>query len=208
MLPTLFLLLFLLPSSHAADFCVADLTGGRLTPSGYDCKIESSVTTNDFVFSGLGVPGNTSNIIKAAVTPAFVAQFPGVNGLGISAARLDLAPGGVVPLHTHPAASEFLVVTQGTICAGFISTANNVYYKTLRTGDSMLFPQGLLHLQVNCGGSTMAVAIVSFSSPSPGLQITAFALFANNLPSALVETVTFIDDAEVKKLKKLLGGTG
>nr|XP_010932415.1 germin-like protein 8-14 [Elaeis guineensis] len=205
MLPIL--LLLLLPSSHAADFCVADLTG-RLTPSGYECKMESSVTTNDFVFSGLGVPGNTSNIIKAAVTPAFVAQFPGVNGLGISAARLDLNPGGVIPLHTHPAASEFLVVTQGTICGGFISTANNVYLKTLKTGDSMVFPQGLLHFQVNCGGSTTAVAIVSFSSPSPGLQITAFALFANNLPSALVEMVTFLDDAEVKKLKKLLGGTG
>ncbi|KAG1358828.1 auxin-binding protein ABP20 [Cocos nucifera] len=208
MLPILFLFLslLLLPSSHAADFCVADLTG-HLTPSGYECKEESSVTTDDFVFSGLGVPGNTSNIIKAAVTPAFVAQFPGVNGLGISAARLDLAPRGVIPLHTHPAASEFLVVTQGTICAGFISTANNVYYKTLKTGDSMLFPQGLLHFQVN-GDGTKAMAIVSFSSPSPGLQITAFALFANNLPSALVETVTFLDDAEVKKLKKLLGGTG
>ncbi|XP_008784308.2 germin-like protein 8-14 [Phoenix dactylifera] len=200
------LLLLLLSSSHAADFCVADLTG-RLTPSGYECKKEAAVTTNDFVFTGLGKAGNTSNLIKAAVTPAFVAQFPGVNGLGISAARLDIAPGGVVPLHTHPAATEFLVVTQGTICAGFISTANNVYYKSLNTGDSMLFPQGLLHFQVN-GGGTTAVAIVSFSSPSPGLQITSFALFANNLPSALVEKVTFLDDAEVKKLKKLLGGTG
>ncbi|XP_038987441.1 germin-like protein 8-14 [Phoenix dactylifera] len=207
--PVIFLLLslLLLPSSHAADFCVADLTG-HLTPSGYDCKKEAAVTVNDFVFTGLGKAGNTSNLIKAAVTPAFVAQVPGVNGLGISAARLDLAPGGVVPLHTHPAATEFLVVTQGTICAGFISsTANDVYFKSLNTGDSMLFPQALLHFQVNCGRTT-AVAIVSFSSPSPGLQITSFALFANNLPSALVEMVTFLDDAEVKKLKKLLGGTG
>ncbi|KAG0463254.1 hypothetical protein HPP92_019323 [Vanilla planifolia] len=44
-----------------------------------------------------GTPGSTANLIKAAVTPAFAAQFPAVNGLGISAARLDLAPGGVVP---------------------------------------------------------------------------------------------------------------
>ncbi|XP_008786632.2 germin-like protein 8-14 [Phoenix dactylifera] len=205
MLPIL-LLCFLLPSSHAADFCVADLMGS-LTPSGYQCKVESAVTTDDFVFTGLGVVGNTSNIIKAAVTPAFAAQFPGVNGLGISAARLDLAAGGVIPLHTHPAASELLVVTKGIIVAGFISSANTVYYMTLHKGETMVFPQGLLHFQVN-GGGTPAVAIVSFSSPSPGLQITSFALFANNLPSALVEKVTFLDDAEVKKLKKVLGGTG
>ncbi|XP_072953138.1 germin-like protein 8-14 [Typha angustifolia] len=208
MLPILLsVLLLLFPSSLLADdFCVADLAGPT-TPSGYTCKKPSSVTVKDFVFSGLGVPGNTSNIIKAAVTPAFVGQFPGVNGLGISAARLDLAVGGVVPLHTHPAASEFLVVTQGCILAGFISTSNDVYYTTLKKGESMLFPQGLLHFQVNAGGVT-AVAVVSFSSPNPGLQITAFALFANSLPSALVEKVSFLDDAQVKKLKKVLGGSG
>lgn len=208
MLPILLLFLsFLLPTSHAADFCVADLTGS-LTPSGYSCKKESAVTVDDFIFTGLGKAGNTSNLIKAAVTPAFVTQFPGVNGLGISAARLDLAVGGVVPLHTHPAASELLVVVQGSINAGFISSGlNRVYYKTLHKGDTMVFPEGLLHFQINAGGTT-AVALVSFSSPSPGLQITSFALFANNLPSSLVETVTFLDDAEVKKLKRVLGGSG
>ncbi|RRT84240.1 hypothetical protein B296_00006286 [Ensete ventricosum] len=204
----LFLLLILLSAADASvqDFCVGDISASD-TPAGYPCKDASSVTTNDFVFKGLGKAGNTSNIIKAAVTPAFVGQFPGVNGLGISAARLDLAPGGVVPLHTHPGGSELLVVTQGMILAGFISSANGVYYTTLRKGDTMVFPQGLLHFQINAGGVT-AVAIVTFSSPNPGLQITAFALFANSLPSALVEKVTFLDDAQVKKLKKVLGGSG
>ena len=177
-------------------------------PAGYSCKKPAKVTVNDFVFSGLGVTGNTSNLIKAAVTPAFSAQFPGVNGLGISIARLDLAVDGVIPLHTHPGGSEVLVVVEGTICAGFISSsANSVYFKSLKKGDIMVFPQGLLHFQIN-GGGTPAIAFASFSSPSPGLQITAFALFANNLPSALVEKTTFLDDAQVKKLKAVLGGTG
>lgn len=142
-----FLLLSLLSPSHAADFCVADLTAAS-TPSGYPCKKESAVTSKDFVYTGLGVPGNTSNLIKAAVTPAFAQQFPATNGLGISAARLDLAKGGVIPFHTHPGASEILVVTQGIICAGFVSSGNKVYIATLKKGDAMIFPQGLLHFQV------------------------------------------------------------
>ncbi|XP_043718757.1 auxin-binding protein ABP19a-like [Telopea speciosissima] len=195
--------------SHGAvqDFCVADFMAPE-GPAGYSCKMPANVTVDDFVFTGLVKGGNTSNIIKAAVTPAFAAQFPGVNGLGISMARLDLAPGGVVPLHTHPGGSEVLVVVQGSILAGFISSsANTVYMKTLKRGEIMVFPKGLLHFQVNARGIT-AIAFVSFSSPSPGLQILDFALFANNLPSALVEKTTFLDDAQVKKLKAVLGGTG
>ncbi|XBI08404.1 hypothetical protein VPH35_136141 [Triticum aestivum] len=176
------------------------------TPAGYPCK--AGVGAGDFYYHGLAAAGNTSNLIKAAVTPAFVGQFPGVNGLGISAARLDIAMGGVVPLHTHPAASELLFVTEGTILAGFISSSSNtVYTKTLYKGDIMVFPQGLLHYQYN-GGSSPAVALVAFSGPNPGLQITDYALFANNLPSAVVEKVTFLDDAQVKKLKSVLGGSG
>ncbi|KAG6788853.1 hypothetical protein POTOM_004931 [Populus tomentosa] len=156
----LFVCLFALlisSSSHAADFCVAKLKGAG-NPAGYACRMPSKVTVDDFVFTGLGVAGNTTNIISAAVTPAFVQQFPGVNGLGLSMARLDLAPAGVIPMHTHPGASEVL--------------------------------------------------FVSFSDPDPGLQITDFAFFANNLSSELLEKSTFLDDAQVKKLKKVLGGTG
>ncbi|XP_042477763.1 auxin-binding protein ABP19a-like [Macadamia integrifolia] len=194
--------------SHGAvqDFCVADFKAPE-GPAGYSCKMPANVTVDDFVFS-LVKAGNTSNIIKAAVSPAFAAQFPGVNGLGISIARLDLAPGGVIPMHTHPGASEVLVVVQGSIVAGFISsTANTVYLKTLKKGDIMVFPQGLLHFQVNARGIPV-IAFVGLSSPSPGLQILDFALFANDLPSALVEKTTFLDHTQVKKLKAILGGTG
>ncbi|XP_050374040.1 auxin-binding protein ABP19a-like [Argentina anserina] len=203
--PIFFTFVLLLSTSHAADFCVGDLKAPE-SPAGYSCKKAEKVTVDDFVFSGLGVAGNTSNIIKAAVTPAFAAQFPGVNGLGISLARLDLASGGVIPFHTHPGASEVLLVTQGSIVAGFISSANSVYYKTLKKGDIMVFPQGLLHFQLN-GGGYPATAFVSFSSPSPGLQILDFALFKNDLPTSLVAATTFLDVAQIKKLKGVLGGT-
>lgn len=209
MLPICFLLFFLFSStSNAAvqDFCVGDLKAPE-GPSGYSCKTPAKVTVDDFVFSGLAIPGNTTNIINAAVTPAFAAQFPGVNGLGISGARLDFAPGGVIPMHTHPGASEFLIVTRGRITTGFISSVNSVYYKTLKKGEAMVLPQGLLHFQVNAA-KIQSVAFVSFSSPVPGLQILDFALFGNDLPSFLVEKTTFLDPMQVKKLKGVLGGTG
>lgn len=195
----------LLVSSDASDFCIGDLTAPE-TPSGYHCKNPANVTSDDFAFSGLGVAGNTTNLIKAAVTPAFDAQFPGLNGLGISMARLDLAPGGVVPMHTHPEANELLLVVQGSIATGFISSSNQFYYKVLHKGDIMVYPKGLLHFQINARGKG-AVAFVSFSSSNPGLQILDFALFANNIPTSLLQKSTFLDAAQIMKLKGVLGGT-
>uniref|UniRef100_A0A7N1A8J0 Germin-like protein n=1 Tax=Kalanchoe fedtschenkoi TaxID=63787 RepID=A0A7N1A8J0_KALFE len=207
MLSNILFLSFLVLSCNATiqDFCVGDLKSPQ-GPAGFSCKKVADVTADDFAFSGLSKAGNTTNIIKGAVTPAFASQFPGVNGLGISSARLDLAPGGVIPMHTHPGANEVLIVTQGRIQAAFISSANAVYKKTLNKGDIMVFPQGLLHYQINAGG-VPAVAFVMFSSSDPGLQILDFALFANDLPTILVAKSTFLDTAQIKKLKGVLGGT-
>ncbi|XP_020232204.1 germin-like protein subfamily 3 member 1 [Cajanus cajan] len=208
LLHIVFLLSLLLSTSNASvqDFCVADLKGAD-GPAGFPCKAPATVTSDDFVYPGLAEAANVTNIINAAVTPAFVGQFPGVNGLGLSAARLDLGPGGVIPLHTHPGANELLVVIHGHITAGFISSANIVYEKTLKKGELMVFPQGLLHFQV-AAGKKSALAFAIFSSANPGLQILDFALFASNFSTPLVTKTTFLDPALVKKLKAVLGGSG
>ncbi|XP_059633221.1 auxin-binding protein ABP19a-like [Cornus florida] len=212
-LPILFIFSVLLissfpPHTAALDFCIADLTLPT-GPAGYPCKNAANVTADDFVYSGLGIAGNTSNnIFKSAVTTAFVTEFPGLNGLGLSMARGDIAPGGVIPMHTHPSAHELLIIIEGSVVAGLISSSDNqVYLKTLNQGDIMLFPKGLLHFQVNTG-RVPVIEFVSFSDPDPGLQILDNALFANNLPSEYIEKVTFLDDDQVKKLKAVFGGTG
>lgn len=197
---------FPLEPTLAQDFCVADLSS-KVTPSGYPCKSPSYVNSDSFFYTGLEKAGNVSNNIGAAVTPAFTTQFPAVNGLGVSIARLDLGPGGVIPLHIHPAGSEILLVVEGVINAGFISSSNTVYSKTLNVGDIMVFPRGLLHYQINVG-KYQAIAFASFSSPLPGLQIVPLSLFASNLPSAVIEKTTFLSDSEVKRLKAFLGGSG
>ena len=93
MLHILIFISFLLVSfSYAAvqDFCVADLTFPQ-GPAGYSCKPPAEVTADDFVYSGLAMAGNTSNSIKASINTAFADKFPGLNGLGLSMARVDLA---------------------------------------------------------------------------------------------------------------------
>lgn len=212
MIPSVALFLFstLLSSSittsHASanDFCVGDLKAPD-TPSGYHCKPLTNVTADDFVFHGF-VGGNTNNSFNAALTSAFVTDFPALNGLGVSAARLDIAKGGSIPMHTHPGATELLIMVQGQITAGFM-TPTALYSKTLKPGDLMVFPQGMLHFQVN-SGKGKAVAFLAFSSANPGAQLLDLLLFANKLPSETVAQTTFLDIDQVKKLKARFGGSG
>ncbi|XP_065850654.1 auxin-binding protein ABP20-like [Euphorbia lathyris] len=207
-LSIIFLIFSLLPSSSYAavqDFCVADLSGPE-SPAGFNCKKPETLTVKDFVYSGLATPANFSSLTKASVTPAFVDQFPGLNALGISIARFELAVGGVVPMHTHPAATELLVLLSGSMSAGFISSENTVYFTNLKKGDIMVFPQGLLHFAINSGGD-YASGYATFSSARPGLQFLDFSLFGNELPTDILNKVTFLDAAQIKKLKAVLGGS-
>ncbi|KAF8769470.1 hypothetical protein HU200_006502 [Digitaria exilis] len=70
--------------------------------AGYPCKLQAGVTADDFYYRGLNTTGPTIDPFSIRLSSAFVTRFPGVNGLDISAARVDFAPGGVVPLHSHP----------------------------------------------------------------------------------------------------------
>ncbi|PRQ47028.1 putative germin, rmlC-like jelly roll [Rosa chinensis] len=166
------------------DFCVADYAAPQ-SPAGYSCKNPANVTVDDFVYTGLEVAGNTSNIIKAGLKPPFVSQFPGLNGLGLSLARADLAVGGVIPLHTHQRATEIILIVEGTVVTGFIDSNNKLYLKTLKKGDIMVLPSGLFHFQVN-GGDTPVLEFAAFSSANPGVQILENSLFQNDLPTELI----------------------
>lgn len=190
--------------TSVVDFCVADFNY-PVGPAGYPCRNPANLTVDDFVFSGFGVAGNTSNIFGVAVTSAIDLTFPALNGLGISMSRLDIGVGGVVPIHSHRV-SELILVIEGKIIAGFISSEDKVYYKTLNKGDIMIFPQSLLHFQVNVG-KTPAVAFVSLNSASPNFQTTTTSLFANDLPTNVIEKITLLDVGQVKKLKRIFGGT-
>ncbi|KAG5232763.1 germin protein [Salix suchowensis] len=171
--------------SPLQDFCVAisDIKDGVFV-NGKFCKDPKLATAKDFFFSGLDIARNTSNPLGSVVTPANVAQIPGLNTLGISLARVDYAPyGGLNPPHTHPRATEILTVLEGTLYVGFVTSNpdNRLITKVLNPGDVFVFPVGLIHFQFNVG-KTKAVAIAALSSQNPGVITIANAVFGSTPP--------------------------
>ncbi|KAL6858789.1 hypothetical protein ACP4OV_017791 [Aristida adscensionis] len=176
-------LLSLLPFSVALqvqDICPADLTQ-RDTPAGYPCKAPSDITVADFYYTGLATAGAEQAPFTYSLNLALVTNLTGLNGLGLSASRTDIPPGGAVPLHTHPEGSETFVVANGTVNVGFVTAATNTLYtKTLQKGQMFVFPRALLHFQDNAG-DLPAVAYSAYSSSNPGAQIVDIALFGTNM---------------------------
>jgi len=156
------------------DVCVADMES-TVKLNGFPCKAD--IKADDFFFAGLKNAGNTNNAVGSNVTAANVLTFPGVNTLGVSMARIDYAPGGQNPPHTHPRATEIIFVTQGTLEVGFITTANKLFTKILNVGDVFVFPRGLVHFQQNRGYGPASV-IAGFNSQLQGTQVIANSLFA------------------------------
>ncbi|KAK1319088.1 Nectarin-1 [Acorus calamus] len=160
------------------DLCVADLASA-VKVNGFVCKAKANAT--DFTTMALKFPGNTTNKFGSLVTPANVMQVPGLNTLGVSMARIDYAPGGINPPHTHPRATEMIFVLEGQLDVGFITTANVLIATTIKKGEVFVFPRGLLHFQKNSGHFPAAV-IAGFNSQLPGTQQTAAALFNSTPP--------------------------
>ncbi|KAF5960668.1 hypothetical protein HYC85_001877 [Camellia sinensis] len=143
--------------------------------NGKFCNDPKLANANNF-FSGLLTPRKTSNPIGLTVTPVNVTQIPGLNTLGISLARIDFAPYGLNPPHTHPRATDILVVLEGSLYVGFV-TSN--LENRLFTKRSFVFPEGLIHFQFN-NGKTNAVAIAGLSSQNPGVITVANVVFGSN----------------------------
>jgi quercetin dioxygenase-like cupin family protein len=159
------------------DFFPAVFMNGKFCKDLEDSKAE------DFFFSGLQNPGNTDNLVGSNVTTVNVEKIPGLNTLGISLARIDFAPYGENPPHTHPRGTEILVVIEGTLLVGFVTSnpENRLFTKVLKKGDVFVFPIGLIHFQFNVG-HTNAIAISGLSSQNAGVITIADAVFGSDPP--------------------------
>ncbi|KAG6518948.1 putative germin-like protein 2-1 [Zingiber officinale] len=170
--------------SPLQDFCVADLQS-KVFVNGFPCKNMNDVKAEDFFLSGLDRPGDTNNYVGSSVTPVNVNQIPGLNTLGISLVRIDYAPNGLNPPHTHPRATEILAVLEGELYVGFVTSninnVNRLFTKILKKGDVFVFPEGLIHFQFNIG-KTNAIALAGLSSQNPGVITIANAVFGSKPP--------------------------
>lgn len=186
------------------DFCVAKLNTS-LSVNGFPCKLEAETTSDDF-YKALNKEGDTTGFLGSSVTPANVLAFPGVNTLGISMNRVDFAPGGLNPPHSHPRATETVLVISGKLLVGFISTNNVFYSKVLTFGEIFVIPQGLVHFQFNVGKGK-ALAFTSFNSQLPGVVASSVTLFGSqpSIPNAVLTKAFQVDDAIINTIKSKFG---
>ncbi|KAK1663887.1 hypothetical protein QYE76_052046 [Lolium multiflorum] len=168
--------------SPLQDFCVAD-NSSRVLVNGFICKDPKDVKAEDFFLAAkLDTPRDTKmNKVGSNVTLINVMRIPGLNTLGISLARIDYAPLGENPPHTHPRATEILTVLEGTLYVGFVTSnpENKFLSKVLNKGDVFVFPEGLIHFQFNPNPYKPAVAIAALSSQNPGAITIANAVFGS-----------------------------
>ncbi|CAI0422991.1 unnamed protein product [Linum tenue] len=185
------------------DFCVADASGNTLM-NGMACKNPAMVQASDFAFSGLHIPGNTSDAMGFRVTLVSMTQIPGLNTLGICLHQVDYAPWGIVPLHTHPRAIEILTVIEGSLEVGFVTSnpGNRHITKILKKGDVFVFPVGLIHYQRNIGYGN-AVAIAALSSQNPGVITIANTVFGSkpDISTDLLAKAFQVDKSAVWQLQ-------
>ncbi|CAA0839548.1 Germin-like protein subfamily 1 member 16 [Striga hermonthica] len=192
------------------DFCVAvDDEDATVFVNGKICKNPDTVTPEDFYFSGLNRAGNITNPFGTVVTKVFVDEMPALNTLGVAMSRIDYGPHGANPPHSHPHASEILMVMEGTLYVGFISTNppdpyedNKLYAKVIGPGDIYVFPKGLVHFQYNLGKSE-ALAFACFSSQRPGLVTISKAIFGSE-PSVYPDLLAKSFQMSHKEVNRLL----
>jgi len=184
------------------DVCVAD-KNSAVKVNGFACKATFNAT--DFFFDGLAKPGLTNNTYGSKVTAANVEQIPGLNTLGVSLARIDYAPYGLNPPHTHPRATELVFVLEGELDVGFITTANVLISKTIKKGEIFTFPKGLVHFQKNNKKETASV-ISAFNSQLAGTQSIALTLFTAtpSVPDNVLGQAFQIGTRQVEKIKTRL----
>ncbi|KAL1214715.1 putative germin-like protein subfamily 1 member 9 [Cardamine amara subsp. amara] len=167
--------------SPLQDFCVAVNTpADGVFVNGKFCKDPKLATADDFFFSGLQNARPVTNPVRSNVTAVNVNNLPGLNTLGISLVRIDYGVNGQNPPHTHPRATEILYVAEGTLLVGFVTSNpdNRLFTKTLNVGDVFVFPEGLIHFQVNVG-KYPAVAFAALSSQNPGVITIANTVFGS-----------------------------
>ncbi|CAN1233715.1 Germin-like protein subfamily 1 member 13 [Linum perenne] len=179
------------------DFCVAvkDHTSPVFV-NGLACKNPSLATIDDFTYSGLNFPRNTDNKIGANLTVIDTTVIPGMNTLGISLVRIDLAAeGGLNPPHEHPRASEVLFVAT--------NPAHRLFAKVLHAGDVIVFPVGMIHFQYNIG-KTPALAFAALGSQNPGIMTIGNSMFGADPPInvAMLADAFQLEEKDVRDLQR------
>ena len=165
-----------------------------------------NITGQFFTYTGLRAslaapapaPGASFTATKASM-----AEFPALNGQSVSYAALSFPAGSVNPTHTHPRASELLLLVEGALSVGFVDTAGKLFTQDLATGDMFVFPKGTVHWQCN-KGTEPARALSAFGSAAAGLVSIPVTVFGTGIDDTVLAKSFKTDVATVQKLKAAL----
>ncbi|KAB5556049.1 hypothetical protein OIU76_003245 [Salix suchowensis] len=93
-------------------------------------------------------------------------------------------------------------LSSGQLDVGFITTANVLISKTIKVGETFVFPKGLVHFQKN-NGQVPAAVIAAFNSQLPGTQSIAATLFSAQppVPDHVLTMAFQVGTKEVRKIK-------
>lgn len=188
------------------DICVADLNATTAL-DGFACKPLAAVVDDDFFSRAIASEASTDNPFLVNSTRATVSTFPGLNTLGVSITRVDMAPGGLNPPHSHPRASELVMVLRGEVMVGFTTGANRLFSKVVRENELFVVPRGLQHFQLNTGKGD-AVFIAMFDAQSPGVVTPTFAMFSTKpaMPMEVLAKTFLMGEDEVTAIKSKFVG--
>ncbi|KAG6670761.1 hypothetical protein I3843_Q039700 [Carya illinoinensis] len=144
---------------------------------------------------------DTSNIFGSNVTGGNVLNFPALNTLGISMNRVDFAPGGVNPPHSHPRATESGVVIEGKLLVGFVTTGNVYHSKVLTAGQMFVIPRGLVHFQKNVGVGKALSSRLSTVSYQGLWSFPLLSLLQPSIPDDVLTRAFQVEEKVVESIK-------
>uniref|UniRef100_A0A2P2N5H4 Germin-like protein n=1 Tax=Rhizophora mucronata TaxID=61149 RepID=A0A2P2N5H4_RHIMU len=192
------------------DYCVADTKAPQsVYLNGAPCINPKQVVSSHFTTSVLSKPGNTSaNLFGFNVTLTNIANLPGLNTMGLTMARIDLAVDGLLPPHWHPRASEVTICLKGSLLVGFVDTSNRLFTQDLQVGDSFVFPKGMIHFLYNNDPQAPALAVSGLNCQNPGVQLASLATFTARpyIPDEVLSKAFQITDREIRRIRRNLGG--
>ncbi|BBN10088.1 protein MpCupin63 [Marchantia polymorpha subsp. ruderalis] len=191
-------LIVVLTMTTVVVVCARDpeLTTDFAVPVGTDA---SMITGDFFTFTGLrNFSAMPSTFGAQKVTQI---EFPALTGLGVGVTLLEYKPNTLNPPHTHPRGTELIYVMAGRLDVGLIDSANKLYSAQLQKGDLFVFPQGLVHFQINMSKKQTVRAISAFGSSNAGTISLPRNIFGSGIEDEVLLQAFKITSAELMMLK-------
>lgn len=125
-------------------------------------RINILADDSDFVFSFTDPKNKVTKGAGGTLTSANAANFPALIGNGMALTIGAMEPCSMNSPHTHPRATEMLLMTSGQITAGFLAeNGARFVVNNVTTLSATVFPAGSIHFQANydCKPATFIAAL-------------------------------------------------